>query len=219
MAANQHQAPSAGDGTDRVTISVKRRHVRIALLVLVVAAVAFPAGMVVAANGFSDVDPGSVHAAGIDAVAAADVTVGCGGDRFCPNDNVTRAQMATFMHRLSGNAATPPWVNAASLGGTDAEGFVKRGEGAAGDLANFNEVLPFDPPAIAANSCVLGNVSAPGVDFDDITYVRPSANVSPIVIQAVSPLTDGNIRFMMCNPTTSSVDAPSGFWRFLALRP
>jgi hypothetical protein len=218
MAANQHQASSAGDGTERVTLSFKRRHVRIALLVLVVAAMAFPAGMVVAANGFSDVDPGSVHAAGIDAVAAAGVTVGCGGDRFCPNDNVTRAQMATFMHRLSGNAATAPWVNAASLGGTGADGFVKRGEGETNDIASFNERIAYDPPSVPANSCVNDSIPAAGVAFEDIAYVRPSANVQPIVVQAVTPLSAGSIRFMLCNPTGSAVNAPSGTWNFVALR-
>jgi hypothetical protein len=75
----------------------------------------------VAAMQFSDVSPTSVHAPGIGFVADTGVTVGCGGTRFCPEDPVTRAQMATFMHRLSGNAETPPSVNAASLGGMDAE--------------------------------------------------------------------------------------------------
>ncbi|MCY4368734.1 MAG: S-layer homology domain-containing protein [bacterium] len=51
--------------------------------------------------GFVDVDPGSVHAANIDAVAAAGITVGCDVEplRFCPDEPVTRAQMATFLVR------------------------------------------------------------------------------------------------------------------------
>jgi hypothetical protein len=51
-------------------------------------------------------------------MADSGVTVGCGDDRFCPSDPVTRAQMATFMHRLSGTAPdTGPSVNAAALTG------------------------------------------------------------------------------------------------------
>ena len=48
---------------------------------------------------FTDVDPANVHAPGINAVAAAGITTGCAPGRFCPADNVTRAQMATFLYR------------------------------------------------------------------------------------------------------------------------
>lgn len=50
--------------------------------------------------GFTDTE-GNVHAAGIDALASAGITVGCATDplRYCPDQPVTRAQMATFFHR------------------------------------------------------------------------------------------------------------------------
>ena len=50
--------------------------------------------------GFVDTE-GNTHEAGIDALAAAGITAGCETDplRFCPDDSVTRAQMATFLHR------------------------------------------------------------------------------------------------------------------------
>jgi hypothetical protein len=35
----------------------------------------------------------------IAALARAGVTAGCGGDRFCPDEAVTRAQMAAFLQR------------------------------------------------------------------------------------------------------------------------
>lgn len=50
---------------------------------------------------FAD-DDGNVHEAAIEAVARAGITVGCaGGDRprYCPNDVVTRGQMAVFLAR------------------------------------------------------------------------------------------------------------------------
>ena len=48
--------------------------------------------------GFVDTS-GSTHTASIDALAAAGVTAGCAADpaRYCPDDVVTRAQMATFL--------------------------------------------------------------------------------------------------------------------------
>ena len=50
--------------------------------------------------GFTDTD-GNVHAPNIDALAAAGITAGCKTDplRYCPDQPVTRAQMATFLHR------------------------------------------------------------------------------------------------------------------------
>lgn len=47
-------------------------------------------------------DEGSVHEAEIEMMAAAGITMGCNppaNDRFCPNDYVTRGQMAAFLAR------------------------------------------------------------------------------------------------------------------------
>ena len=50
--------------------------------------------------GFVDTEE-SVHSANIDALAAAGITSGCKTDplSYCPDRPVTRAQMATFLHR------------------------------------------------------------------------------------------------------------------------
>lgn len=50
--------------------------------------------------GFADTE-GNVHAANIDALAVAGITVGCATDpdRYCPDQPATRAQMASFLHR------------------------------------------------------------------------------------------------------------------------
>jgi len=47
---------------------------------------------------FTD-DDGSPHEANIDRLAAAGVTLGCGAGLFCPDDPVTRGQMASFIAR------------------------------------------------------------------------------------------------------------------------
>ena len=51
------------------------------------------------APSFTDVNPGGVHAGNIGAIAAAEITFGCGTNLFCPNDFVTREQMASFLAR------------------------------------------------------------------------------------------------------------------------
>ena len=56
-----------------------------------------------AAFGFDDVNEADTHASGIQWLVDNDITAGCDADSFCPNQFVTRAQMATFMHRLSGD--------------------------------------------------------------------------------------------------------------------
>ncbi|MDX1622157.1 MAG: S-layer homology domain-containing protein, partial [Nitriliruptorales bacterium] len=54
---------------------------------------------------FSDTG-GNSHDANIHAVYEAGITKGCGGTRYCPGEQVTRAQMATFLFRALGLA--PP---------------------------------------------------------------------------------------------------------------
>jgi hypothetical protein len=72
-------------------------------LVLVLAASTVPAGAAATDPGgtFRD-DDGNVHEGMIEAVAAAGITRGCNpptNDRYCPDDTVTRGQMAAFLVR------------------------------------------------------------------------------------------------------------------------
>lgn len=69
-----------------------------------------------AVHVFDDVEDASTHADGIHYVADAGITVGCDANNYCPGDPLTRGQMATFIHRQSGNApGVAPSVNAASI--------------------------------------------------------------------------------------------------------
>jgi len=65
---------------------------------------------------FSDVPDGDTYATDIGWLAASGVTKGCNppaNTEFCPQDPVTRAQLAAFLHRLATNGA----VDAGTLGG------------------------------------------------------------------------------------------------------
>ncbi|HSK23154.1 MAG TPA: S-layer homology domain-containing protein [Egicoccus sp.] len=53
-------------------------------------------------GGFRDVSSSSSHAANIRRIALSGVATGCTADRFCPADQVTREQMATFLGRAKG---------------------------------------------------------------------------------------------------------------------
>ena len=48
---------------------------------------------------FSDVPEGSTHDQAIRALVEAEITGGCAEGLYCPRDEVTRAQMATFLDR------------------------------------------------------------------------------------------------------------------------
>ncbi len=52
-------------------------------------------------DAFSD-DGGSVHEKAIDSLAAAGITSGCGRNRFCPGDAISRGEMAALLARALG---------------------------------------------------------------------------------------------------------------------
>ncbi|MFZ0012557.1 MAG: VanW family protein [Acidimicrobiia bacterium] len=63
-----------------------------------------------APDAFTD-DTGNVHEANINLIAAANITKGCNppaNTHFCPRDEVTRGQMASFLVRALGLAAIVP---------------------------------------------------------------------------------------------------------------
>ncbi len=78
------------------------RRVAVALVLLVMMmGLALPAGALSVRGEFID-DDTSVHEGAIDAIAAAGISKGCNpptNNRFCPNDPVTRGQMAAFLAR------------------------------------------------------------------------------------------------------------------------
>jgi hypothetical protein len=51
---------------------------------------------------FADVPPGSFADGWIEQLADEAITGGCGGGNYCPDDPVTRAQMAVFLVRTFG---------------------------------------------------------------------------------------------------------------------
>lgn len=55
---------------------------------------------------FVDVPAGAYYDDAVSWMRHTGVTTGCTDDRYCPGDPVTRAQVATFVHRLS---AESPW--------------------------------------------------------------------------------------------------------------
>ena len=106
-----------------------RRQNRRALSLIVSAAVLLtlavgPAVVSAGTGDFDDVPRTNVFYNDIAWMADSGVTAGCGSARFCPDDSVTREQMAAFMHRLAKNQV----VDAGSLGGVSAADYVTHSE-------------------------------------------------------------------------------------------
>jgi uncharacterized protein (DUF1800 family) len=57
---------------------------------------------------FADVDANNPFYTEISNIGYRQITVGCGGGNYCPNDSVTRAQMAAFIVRSLGEFDPPP---------------------------------------------------------------------------------------------------------------
>ena len=106
----------------------------------------------------------------INRLAAAGITLGCAPDRFCPNDPVTRAQMATFLTRALGLSPIVPPPRPLPVAG------------------NPNGTAPIPPEARA------GNVSNPDTVIGNGT---PSSCTSAGVVQAVAR---GGVIVFDCGP-------------------
>ena len=104
--------------------------------------------------GFADTE-GHGHAADIDALAAANITQGCDVDpaRFCPDDPVTRGQMATFLARALGLVPLPPPV-ARALVAPERIAFVSR-------VGESYEIFVMDPDGSNRRQLTQNNSEVP----------------------------------------------------------
>ena len=134
---------------------------RAALIIGVALLLVIP-GVAGATHIFTDVVDGSTHAPGIEWVADNGVSTGCGdGSTYCPNDAVTRAQMGTFMCRLSGNCGVAPSVDAATAIDADTV-----------DSYHANELIRFSGDSVNNDALVgvsgiaaTAEITAPGPGF------------------------------------------------------
>lgn len=119
-----------------------------------------------AGSVFDDVDDTDVHIDGITFVRDTGISIGCdAANNFCPDDPVTRAQMATFMHRLSGNDPdTNPAVDADRLDGFDANELIR----ASFDTVDSGALLGTD--GVAAETTMVAPT-------DGILIIRASSDV------------------------------------------
>jgi hypothetical protein len=140
-----------------------------------------------AANPFLDLNPGSVHNPNIEAIYDAGITTGCDpGIAYCPNDFVTRQEMASFLARTAGLGANLPTANAKTLQGYAPPGLarVARAIGANRVDTMPTNALPVTAMYPASQTVVTVALTAPGAGFvlvNGAMLVAASTGVSAIV--------------------------------------
>lgn len=125
----------------------------LAIALIVLATMVAAPLAVSAASSFVDVPDTHNFSNDVQWLADAGVTKGCNpptNDRFCPDDNVTRGQMAAFMHRLADSQA----VDAGTLQGLEPEDlrpyvYTKRvvGPTEIPGVGSFEPIISLDLPA------------------------------------------------------------------------
>jgi len=106
-----------------VTIRVPRRVLRLGAIVVALGVIT-ASSVALASHTFNEVDSNSTFHEAITWLKEAGVTLGCNppsNTEYCPEDNVTREQMAAFMKRLAENRV----VDAAQLQGQPASDFTQ----------------------------------------------------------------------------------------------
>lgn len=104
----------------------RRGRRRVGVVVAMALVLAAAPGLVLAGISFDDVPPANIFHDDIAAIAHAGVTTGCGPSIFCPDDYVTREQMAAFLNRLGAlGPGKQPVVDALELEGRRANHFVR----------------------------------------------------------------------------------------------
>ncbi|MCQ3814582.1 MAG: S-layer homology domain-containing protein, partial [Acidimicrobiia bacterium] len=131
-------------------------------------------------TGFSDVDPDNTHAAAIAAIYAANITTGCGTNplRYCPNNPVTRAQMASFLTRAL-NLNTDEEAGFADVDDTNSHAAAINALAEAGITAGCNtnplRYCPNQPVTRAQMASFLTRAfKLPAADTADFTDVDPN---------------------------------------------
>lgn len=88
---------------------IPRRFLPLTLAILLVALMPLS----ILAAGFNDLNDGSIHNTNIQAITDAGITKGCDpGVSYCPNNLVTREELASFLARTAGLGDNPPIANA-----------------------------------------------------------------------------------------------------------
>jgi hypothetical protein len=156
-----------------------------AVLGLVILLAVAPLGALAA--GYVDLNPGSAHNGNINAITDAGITRGCtDAQHYCPDEYVTREQLASFLARTAGLGGNPPVADAKTVGGYAPNGLVRAAAGT-GTIGNGAVVLE-----VAHNIPMAGvTITVPGPGFVLVTgAVNIFGSSSPTPVDTMTRLRD-----------------------------
>lgn len=163
--------PDSPHPTPATTPPEPHRWRRPLLVALVTALVVAPAA-VWASDGFDDVAETDTFHDDIAWLTDTGVTLGCNppeNSRFCPDETVTREQMAAFLHRLAENQV----VDAGTVAGKDASQVLTSASGKRGSVwaCDHNAGPTYDPVAACGNgyNSSGGSIAVTRTDVGDYT--------------------------------------------------
>ncbi len=168
--------------------------VAVSALILIVPLTAFATTSL-----FDDVDDSNIFVDDINWMKTAGITNGCDatGTLYCPEDNVTRQQMAAFMHRL----ATKRVVNAGTLDGYDSADFALKPTWVS-NSQHFTGVAPGAQVTVDANCPVLKTILSGG---GQSTY-------SQLLMTTSRPLDGAKWRVTWTNTGATAIDPTVTVW-------
>jgi len=151
-------------------------------------------------TGFNDVPTTYWAAAWIKQLAVEGITTGCGGGNYCPEDPVTRAQMANFLLRAKHGAGYIPPAVGGSTGFNDvsiqywAADWIKQlaAEGITTGCGNGN-YCPEDPVTRAQMAVFLVKTFNLPIIVRGVTKLPGPPGIAPFIDVAIDPTNDQNI--------------------------
>jgi len=152
-----------------------------------------------AAGSFNDLT-GGVHDANIQAIYDAGITTGCVPNAsYCPTDNVTREQMASFLARTAGLGTNPPVANAktaqTAANATNAT-----------NAANASTVGGYAPNALIRAAQAISTYTRDTNEFTVTSVFNNGAGLNPVASVAITAPGAG---FVVVNATLGVSVAPS----------
>ncbi|MDJ0925175.1 MAG: S-layer homology domain-containing protein [Acidimicrobiia bacterium] len=166
------------------------------LLVLALVLVLVPVAVSAAGGPFTD-DDNSVFEQDIEWLAAHGITQGCNpptNDHFCPNDSVTRGQMAAFLHRFAddqGNTAYAIAESTTEIKGVDTYGTVMELTGLPEGSYHVIAKGQFESTELLTDARPTCRLIA-GHEFDTVAATLEPGDTVPWTLTAVTYMAEDN---------------------------
>jgi hypothetical protein len=178
-----------------------------ALMVVALALFLAPVAAI-AAGGFTDVGDDNVFKGDIEWLAKSGVTKGCNpptNDKYCPDNHVTRGQMAAFMHRLAVNKVVDAKtsMDAGKLDGKDSTAFVQKGE-----ADSVSSSMLANPPGVTQSiDAAHKSLTTTAATIEAVALDAPAAGHVLVQVAYQVVITHVNGQSDFCQLALSSTDA------------